>query len=388
MANETEKTKKGKIVDKTKKGFSLIYHLLIYIPTILLLLSVLFACLSQYVAPTKFMLFAYFGLGFPIILLLCIIWFVALIYLNAWKALLLHTLFLLSIPMARKTMPFNVDTKEYIMANDSTEIGTDSTFKLLTYNVAGFSREKGKSPMDIVEYLCYEDADICMIQEFSSDVADNKYPKAFKKLYNKYPYTSRPKSENVYWGVVIFSKYPILKTEIVTEANQSNKVISSDIVIKGDTIKAIACHLMSNQISNNDKDNIKDIVKGKDGVREIENTAHEFDTKFINSYTTRESMAREISKYISKCDKKIVLAGDFNDVPISYTYHKIKGDKLLCAKEEVGMGYNHTFHELPFLFCIDHIMYSKSLECISYFRDKVNYSDHYPSMARFKIKNK
>ncbi|MCQ2198693.1 MAG: endonuclease/exonuclease/phosphatase family protein [Paludibacteraceae bacterium] len=388
MENETDNKKKGKIVDKTKKGFSLIYRLLIYIPTILLLLSVLFACLSQYVAPTKFMFFAYFGLGFPIILFLCVAWAITLTYLNAWKALLLHSLFLLCLPMAKKTIPFNVSTSSFIMANDSTENNADSTFKVLTYNVEGFSKEKGKSPMEISEYLCYEDADICMIQEFSTQVTDEKYPKAFKKLYQKYPYTTRSNNEKLAWSVAILSKYPILNTEIVTEGNVSNKAIAADIVIKGDTIKAIACHLMSNRITSSDKATIKKIVKGGDPVDDLENAVSTFDSKFLTSYTIRENMARDIARYINKTKYNIVLAGDFNDVPISYTYHKIKGDRLLCAKEEVGVGYNHTFNELPFLFCIDHIMYSKSLECISYFRDKVNYSDHYPSMARFKIKKK
>ena len=83
----------------------------------------------------------------------------------------------------------------------------------------------------------------------------------------------------------------------------------------------------------------------------------------------------------------VVVCGDFNDTPLSYTYKKIKKE-LKDAFIEKGRGLGHTYiGEFP-SFRIDYILHSDDLETVGYQRDMVTYSDHYPIKAQLNYKRK
>jgi endonuclease/exonuclease/phosphatase family metal-dependent hydrolase len=83
----------------------------------------------------------------------------------------------------------------------------------------------------------------------------------------------------------------------------------------------------------------------------------------------------------------VVVCGDFNDTPNSYTYHQIsKG--LNDAFREAGSGIGTTYvGKIPFLR-IDYILYSKERFDPLYFKViRKNLSDHYPVVSTLKIKD-
>ena len=95
-------------------------------------------------------------------------------------------------------------------------------------------------------------------------------------------------------------------------------------------------------------------------------------------YAAREKQADKVAELVEKTHYPIILCGDINDVPVSYTYSTLASDKLTDAFTEKGRGYGHTFNEGNIKFRIDDIMHSKQLYVKKYVRDKVPYSDHYP----------
>ena len=81
----------------------------------------------------------------------------------------------------------------------------------------------------------------------------------------------------------------------------------------------------------------------------------------------------------------VILCGDFNDTPVSYTYHKLSR-KLNDAFIGSGIGMGTTFRgNFPYVR-IDYMLYSNDFKAYRYQTGKINWSDHYPVMARFKLK--
>ena len=75
-----------------------------------------------------------------------------------------------------------------------------------------------------------------------------------------------------------------------------------------------------------------------------------------------------------------IICGDFNDVPNSYTYFKIKGDRK-DSFTEAGKGIGRTFSNVAPTLRIDYIMTDPQFEVKQYVRHFVPYSEHYPVIA-------
>ena len=97
--------------------------------------------------------------------------------------------------------------------------------------------------------------------------------------------------------------------------------------------------------------------------------------------------ANAVARIIAESPYKVIVFGDFNDVPASYAYTKIKG-KLKDAFAETGSGLGCTFNDKYYHFRIDYVLYDPgAFTPIQYKTDKVNYSDHYPVLCQIKINN-
>lgn len=361
---------------KTERVFSLLKCLVLPVPTLIILFAMLGAWACRFIAPSEFMPIAYLGLGFPLILVIYLIWIIVLLIFGAWRQLLLLTPTLICIPIMLDTFPINLSKSE--------ADANAKTFKLLTYNVGAFHyRENATSK--IANLIEKEDFDIVCLQEYIEFRA--KGDENFKKLFAVYPYsTVGDMTVDSHNRVVTLSKYKIVKSGVASKGKGNNRAIYSDVIIGNDTIRVINAHLASNHISNADKQEIDSISHGLK-VEKVKDKIHSLDKKVTNNYVIREQMANDIDSVIALTKMKVLVCGDFNDVPVSYVYHKIKGDRMSVANEEMGWGYNYTFRESPFYFCIDHVLYqTDGFDCLNYERVRVPYSDHYPSIAQFSVK--
>lgn len=96
------------------------------------------------------------------------------------------------------------------------------------------------------------------------------------------------------------------------------------------------------------------------------------------AYRVRASQADSVSKLVSSSPYPVMVVGDFNDLPSSYAYTKIRAN-LKDAFVEKGFGLGWTFSEKIFKFRIDHILYDPSIKLVDFKLDnKVHFSDHYP----------
>ena len=83
--------------------------------------------------------------------------------------------------------------------------------------------------------------------------------------------------------------------------------------------------------------------------------------------------------------KYMIVCGDFNDTPLSYSYHLF--DRFMhnaYAKSGHGMGI--TYHEHKLYYRIDHIFCSKNITPLYTWIDRVQKdSDHYPVISKIRL---
>ena len=76
---------------------------------------------------------------------------------------------------------------------------------------------------------------------------------------------------------------------------------------------------------------------------------------------------------------KIIVCGDFNDSPVSYTHHRIASCGLTDAFVAAGNGLGRSFNRDAIVVRIDNILHSKHWKAYRCEVDDSNKdSDHYP----------
>ncbi|MEZ5028200.1 MAG: endonuclease/exonuclease/phosphatase family protein [Ferruginibacter sp.] len=83
----------------------------------------------------------------------------------------------------------------------------------------------------------------------------------------------------------------------------------------------------------------------------------------------------------------VIVCGDMNDVPNSYTYFTVKDDLQDAFLKKSG-GLGRTFRYISPTLRIDYILADKKFEVENFSKIKVPYSDHYPILADIAFKEK
>ena len=360
------------IFDYIRRTFrSIVFGINIF--TLLLLLS---SYLSWSVSPDRSLLFAYLGLAFPFILTANLLILTFWIITSKWKIVLFNVVVLIICYSPITTyFPINVFSKS----------PPEGSIKILSYNVRGFNWELNKKwnkDMSMVQYLKSVDADIICMQEYVVST-DEKHASTrnLQRVLKVYPYYSviplRPSNGRYEYGLACFSKYPIKSIKSIPIETSDNGAAMYTIDVNGRMITVINNHLESNRLTSKDKKMYKDFLRARDS-RRLDEVTQSLDSKLGVAFRKRAPQADMVAQYIAeRTTDAIIVCGDFNDSPISYSYRTIKKD-LKDAYAETGFGPGITYHENHFWFRIDFIMYSKNLKAYKCTVDKVKLSDHYP----------
>lgn len=346
--------------------------------TVLLALGLLVGSASAWVAPSVSMIPTYLGLAYPGIVLANIL--ALLMWLLHFKKYVLIPIVAMAICHADVFRSFMFHS-----ADKSENIG-GKTLKVLSYNL--FISNVDKKGMEHLKYVVNQDADIVCLQEFGY-VTDKKrvtLDDAKGILDKKYPYSylDLSKTDACHCGVVVLSKYKIMESKDFNIDSSFPGAAFVKLDVDGQLVRVACLHLQSNRLTAIDKAEIAALRKADKEERKT--TIKHIEMKLSDAYVKREKQADLIAEELAKSDGPTIVCGDFNDVPVSYVTHTIRGKMLNDAFAEVGNGYCNTYHENNFLFRIDQMLYSEHFQPISYKVDTVSYSDHYPVVATFSLK--
>lgn len=351
---------------------------IVLVVTIISILLLLLAFPAWYVSPLRTSFFSFMGIAFPIILLSSVLCLIFWIILKRWKLVIVIGIALIvCIKPITAFFPLNLKSQDI----------PEKSLKVLTYNVMGFLGEaKRISAHPLLEYIAKTDADIVCLQEYMISKTGKSLltQKDVNKILSKYPYRSITGLEysGKYhtYGLACFSKHPIRSTREFTFKGSYNGAAVYSIDVNGETYLVANNHLESNKISSSDKKLYGDLLAKRDSQTLNEVTSN-IRKRLGRGYNKRASQVQKINEYIDRQEyDKLIICGDFNDTPISYTYKKMKRN-LTDAYASTGFGPGITYYEDYFLFRIDYILHSKNLKSHKTTVDKVKYSDHYPVLT-------
>ncbi len=135
------------------------------------------------------------------------------------------------------------------------------------------------------------------------------------------------------------------------------------------------------------KKEFRDLEKIKNVEDSLLDASMSIANKLRQAYRFRGEQARLVRAEIKTAPFPLIMCGDFNDVPNSYTYFQIKGD-LQDAFLKRGFGIGRTFASLSPTLRIDYMFATDNLKVLQCKKVELPYSDHYPVIADFMINSK
>lgn len=360
---------------RKKKRLSAINQFLLFV-NVILVVSLLIAYGCSSISPADFWPAAFFGLSYPFILLLNIL------FILYW--LLIHkNLFLLSLITIMAGFGFM--GRFYQFSGNRIEDPTSvKSFKVLSFNVHNLTENNfqklSTSQNKIFEYVLKESPDITCMQEFYSMGANYYYPlKSLKKELkaDNYYFQSyyQPKKSKIV-GMAIFSKLPRLTTGYLAHDSTRKFGIYADFIFNQDTIRVFNVHLESVYLGRDDYN----MITGNTSIasdKNIQKRTRRIAGKMIRAFQNRASQVELIEKEIQKSPYPVILCGDFNDTPASYTYGLL-ADELDDSFVESGEGVGKTFSSVIPFFRIDYILHDPVFNSFNYKKESLVLSDHYP----------
>lgn len=337
--------------------------------------------MAPLVSPAVFWPLSFFGLIQPVFVLLNFIFLVYWSIRKRRQAFYSFAILLISIPYDLRQFSFHFGTAGKAPA---------AAFTVMSYNVKLFDlynwSGNKQTRARMFSMLKSASPDLLTLQEFfNQDSGAFRNLDSLKKLlhlpYAHVEYTISLHKDD-HWGVVTFSKFPIVNQGKIVFNNRNNNIcIYTDVIIENDTVRIYNMHLQSVSFGYADYKFLDQLSKGEDADSEVESSKNIL-RRMKKASVKRSRQAESIAEHISKCHYPVIVCGDFNDTPVSYTYNTISS-KLCDAFLEKGSGFGKSFVN-PFpLPRIDYILHSEQFHVWEFKTiDEKNLSDHFPVICR------
>lgn len=332
---------------------------------------------ADYVNPERYPMLSTAGLAFPFFLI------VNLAFIVFWAVFRLRMVIIPVLGYLVCYVPISI----YLPVNMRRDL-PEKCIKVMTWNVQAYSGEpRYDDAFDMIfDYIRDSDADIVCLQEDAGISSERRM-----RLDSLYAYTdtcivSNPKGTN---GMGIYSRYPILRREKIDYPSDANLSMAYYLKRQGDTLLVIVNHFETTHLSRSDRKKYKEMMKGNLGKDTMREESKRLLHTLAESNKLRAPQARAVHEYVeSHRQYPIIVCGDFNDNPISYTRRMVAKNLTDCYVES-GRGVGLSYNQKGFFVRIDNILCSDNFEPYNcYVDDKIDASDHYPMICWLKFDKK
>ena len=344
--------------------------LLVFINSVIAVCTIC-SYISGFINPEISGVFSLFGLLYPYFLILNV-FFIFFWLIVKWKNGFISILTLL-IGWGHLISFFGLGLKEQI------EI-TSNDLKVASFNINAsyYIRNNDKAVEQrkvefVKEQFINSKIDIFCMQEFSH------YSKEMvRKLLPEYHLID---AKNNTAGIV--TKYPVQDFGEIKFSRKWQSCLWADINYKGRTIRVYTVHLFSNKLTNRTREIMEE--------RDFNNEKAYQDVKYIfgsyiNSSRHRVDEVDKLKSHMAQCLHPIILTGDFNDTPQSYTHKQIMQADFCDAFQERGKGLGYTYGGPLPLLRIDYTFVDQNFEVVDHKVIRKKMSDHFPIVSTIRMK--
>lgn len=343
-------------------------------------LLLLFSYLASLISPAVCWPLSFIGLAYPFLILINILFILYWLLRKPVYAIFSVTAILIGIKFLDSTIGL-----QYPQA-PTDPLNKTANIRVMTWNVHSFKPfdpkvTKGSDSLtrrQMLEIIRDQKPDILCLQEYYSKRRGENNVRAFisdilkSEHYYIYEDFGNPWEQQ---GLAIFSRYELQDQGSIKfpNADRGNEAMYADFTIRAKRFRLYNIHLQSIRFQPEDYQYLQDIRKINTNVESSLRIGDRLKRAFIK----RAEQVELLRKHIKNYNGNYIIAGDFNDTPVSYAVNvlstgmqnsfRIKGTGL-------GITYNGAFPN----FQIDYILASPVFEIKSYSTIRKKLSDHYP----------
>lgn len=242
------------------------------------------------------------------------------------------------------------------------------------YSEAYFDKQANQEALQSKEWLAGKQSDIKCIQEFFDDPKSEIF-NTRKSISHDMPYVAFPEPEErhgglIFFGLIIFSKYPIVNQGVVVRDSSRNIAIFADVNVGKDTLRVVNAHLTSNQFF-----------------------VHDFTRwhfrRYFDRAVERAAQTDSLARFIAQSPYPTILCSDLNEIGLSYSYRQLIKTGLTDAFCEAGSGWGSSFRYSRWLapIRIDYLLANSRLKPV-YYQTHPSFTayEHNPVEAHYRLK--
>ena len=313
------------------------------------------------------------------------------------RGLALHASLNEELRMKNEELPNGeIPHSSFFIGSRRPSVPHSNTVSLLSANVRIFNvyaqlrDPDNASSKNFIRWLATSPADVLCLQEYyneprrskeSGGVFQSEDPLGRGSGRHSFVSTSLTNRVGAEFGMAIFSRYPIVRRGVIPFGKLTqNHAMWADLARATDTIRVFNVHFQSMSMAESD---IVTATESRAGLRQKAPTLLRH---FRNGAVARGMQVDTVLARVLRSPYPVLLAGDFNDLPYSYTYDQL-ADHLQNAWASTGLGIGATYHgQLPFLR-IDQQFASPQWQVLSCrVHQEIKWSDHYPVEALYQLK--
>jgi endonuclease/exonuclease/phosphatase family metal-dependent hydrolase len=348
------------------------------------------------------------GLAFPVLFLLTVLAFLYWIIQRKWRSLFALSCLLLNLGPVSLYVQWN-DLKaerseaEYREESLDVEMNLGSQrLKIISYNAQLFGLYQDETSVSIVntEYMPAMDsflrvmkaekADVVCLQEVYAKSGGLKALARFLKAEGGFDYSQTyTLSDSRPYGMIVLSKHKIKRWQPISLGpNTGNMAMWVDIELasrsdkhRNSRLRVYNLHLQSFRFAKQDYA----VMQKQTRQQQIDIEGSKgIVSRLRLGYKRRAEQVDLVKESMIACDFPKIICGDFNDIPVSYTYRQLSAG-MKDAFGEAGRGLETTYKGSMPSFRIDYILFDNPMRAISYNSISEVPSDHKLIVAELQI---
>jgi endonuclease/exonuclease/phosphatase family metal-dependent hydrolase len=348
----------------------------------LLITALLMSAWLPVLNPGKWWIAGFAGFFFPILFPLCLLLLPFLLRYRHKKLLWYCTAaVIVCLPAALSTWGVHIFRKNNIRT------ANDRQFTVMTYNTSSMGLVKYRTDKEkeatIYAEINASSPDILCLEEFYSNDAPDK-EQHIQRIMQAGHYTAHYFTrDKIHWdtwnyGIALFSRFPVIGAQAIpcgqSLAGSGSSFLQADLLIKGDTIRVFAVQLTSYMFNDQDYNNLQTPFSG--GLI----------NKMRSTFEQRSSQAQQLAALIAQSPFPVVVCGDLNDTPTSFTYRTVSKN-MQDVFLETGSGLGRTLSFLSPTLRIDYILCQAVFDIHGGKVPRPASSEHFPVVACLSLKS-